>query len=246
MANASKPKIVSKKKQPRIRDPERTRAKLLQATIDLLAEKGPDGLSLKEAARLADVSRGVAYQHFEDRDHLLREAKAWMSNRLLESAQSVQPALRKKKDVNLVMEESINNVARLVLDNREAARLLITDMLAGKKLDTDHLLYQLVVRDLKEFNAGGYASNDLDIEIMIFIMLGSIASLVMLSYLPHAQNTEALAQRYALEWTRLLREGMVAQIPKKRAGRSPQVQDAPKKTTVKIKSKSAKRSNGAR
>ncbi|HEY9546386.1 MAG TPA: TetR/AcrR family transcriptional regulator, partial [Solimonas sp.] len=69
----------------RTRNPEQTRAKLLQATIDLLADKGADALSLKEAARIAKVSRGVAYQHFQDRDHLLREAKAWLSDRLIDS-----------------------------------------------------------------------------------------------------------------------------------------------------------------
>src|SRR3546814_19457829 len=75
------PPVQIKKSTPsktRTRKPEQTRAKLLQATIDLLADKGADALSLKEAARIAKVSRGVAYQHFQDRDHLLREAKAWL------------------------------------------------------------------------------------------------------------------------------------------------------------------------
>src|SRR3546814_21175007 len=82
------PPLPMKKSAPsktRTRNPEQTRAKLLQATIDLLADKGADALSLKEAARIAKVSRGVAYQHFQDRDHLLREAKAWLSDRLIDS-----------------------------------------------------------------------------------------------------------------------------------------------------------------
>src|SRR3546814_6819334 len=64
------PPLPMKKSAPsktRTRNPEQTRAKLLQATIDLLADKGADALSLKEAARIAKVSRGVAYQHFQDR-----------------------------------------------------------------------------------------------------------------------------------------------------------------------------------
>jgi AcrR family transcriptional regulator len=44
-------KKVAKKK--RTRNPIETRAKLLQATIDLVTEKGPEALSLKEAARRA-------------------------------------------------------------------------------------------------------------------------------------------------------------------------------------------------
>src|SRR6266404_9450021 len=68
----------------RTRNPMETRAKLLQATIDLIAEKGPDALSLKEAARRAKVSRGVAYLHFVDRDELMSKARSWISDQLQE------------------------------------------------------------------------------------------------------------------------------------------------------------------
>jgi len=102
----------------RIRNPKQTRAKLLQATIGLVADNGAETLSLKEAARVANVSRGVAYQHFEDRDHLLREAKTWIAGQLLESVKEVH---------SFSMEESVNHVARLVLNNREATRLLVAD-----------------------------------------------------------------------------------------------------------------------
>lgn len=186
-------------KKPRIRNPEQTRAKLLQATIDLLAEKGPDALSLKEAARVADVSRGVAYQHFADRDHLLREAKSWMSDRLLESVIELNAA---------PLEENVNHIAKLVLNNREAAGLLVADALSGKALDADHPLYRLVVKDLEALKASGNARQDFDVEIMSFIMLGSIATLVMLSRTQSNVDTDVLAQRFTTDWTRILRQGL--------------------------------------
>src|SRR3546814_7147696 len=99
------------------------------ATIDLLADKGADALSLKEAARIAKVSRGVAYQHFQDRDHLLREAKAWLSDRLIDSLGGERSP-----------ESTLDRVyvsARLVLNNREEARVMIADALAGKELRTE-------------------------------------------------------------------------------------------------------------
>ncbi|HET8711529.1 MAG TPA: TetR/AcrR family transcriptional regulator [Spongiibacteraceae bacterium] len=208
-------KVVEKK--PRIRNPEQTRAKLLQATIDLLAEKGPDAVSLKEAARLAFVSRGVAYQHFVDRDHLLREAKIWMSDKLLESASRIEPAL-KEKNVRDVTEESVNSITRLVLQNREAARLLITDALAGKALDVNHPLYQLMVKDLEQLKNSGGGRDNIDIEMLTFIMFGSIATIIMMSHLPNAGNTDDLARRFTVEWTRFMREGMFAKTATKRSG----------------------------
>lgn len=207
-AKAVSPKKSAPEKKPRVRNPQHTRAKLLQATIDLLAAKGPDALSLKEAARVANVSRGVAYQHFTDRDHLLREAKAWMSDRLLESANEVQPAL-KEKDVDQVTHESVLHIAKLVLSNREAARLLIIDALAGKALEADHPIFKLVIRDLELLQASGKARSDIDIEILSFILLGSISTILMLSHSPNAGDIDSLAQRYTATWTRLIREGML-------------------------------------
>src|ERR1700743_3524324 len=75
--NLSRPLTMAKQSKPkkRVRDPVLTRAKLLQATIELVTEKGAAALSLKEAARRAKVSRGVAYLHFDDREQLLHEAQ---------------------------------------------------------------------------------------------------------------------------------------------------------------------------
>jgi AcrR family transcriptional regulator len=192
------PKTAPEKK-PRIRNPEQTRTKLLQATIDLLAEKGPDGVSLKEAALVADVSRGVAYQHFADREHLLREAKAWMSDRLVESVVELKTAS---------LEENVKHIAKLVLSNREAAGLLVADALSGKALDAEHPLYKLVLKDLAAFKTSGNARQDFDVEIMSFIMLGSIATLVMLSRAHGDVDTDVLAQRFTTDWTRILRDGL--------------------------------------
>jgi len=207
--NAAKNKPAEKK--PRTRNPEKTREKLLQATIDLLAEKGPDALSLKEAARNANVSRGAAYQHFEDKDHLLSEAKAWISDRLLDSAKGIQPPL-KEQDALRVMDERVNNVARIVLNNREAARLLIIDALAGKALAASHPIYKMVVADLEALKASGVSRGDADIEMLSFILLGAVSTIIMLSHLPNAGGIDELAERFSAEWTRLLREGMIGKV----------------------------------
>lgn len=44
---------------------------LLQAALDLIAEKGPAGFTFAEAARSAGVSPAAPYRHFRDRDELL-------------------------------------------------------------------------------------------------------------------------------------------------------------------------------
>jgi AcrR family transcriptional regulator len=183
----------------RTRNPVQTRARLLQATIDLVAEKGADALSLKEAARVANVSRGVAYQHFDDRDHLLREARAWLSERLIESMHGeLDPA---------TMEDRVYRVARQVMNNREASRLLIADAMAGKDLQKDHPLYRLLLDSLEQFRTSGNAREDMDLEVLSSILVGVVASIIMLSYQDNS-DVDRMARRFTSEWTRILREGI--------------------------------------
>ncbi|MGL4240150.1 MAG: TetR/AcrR family transcriptional regulator [Beijerinckiaceae bacterium] len=47
------------------------RETLIDAARFLIAEKGPQGFTLLEAARLADVSPAAPYRHFKDRDALI-------------------------------------------------------------------------------------------------------------------------------------------------------------------------------
>lgn len=49
------------------------RAKLIEATRQLVEEKGPDHFSVSEACRLAGVSTAAPYKHFKDRSEMLRD-----------------------------------------------------------------------------------------------------------------------------------------------------------------------------
>jgi AcrR family transcriptional regulator len=49
------------------------RRALVEATLDLVAEHGTEGFTLRAAARLAGVSDGAPYHHFADKESLLTE-----------------------------------------------------------------------------------------------------------------------------------------------------------------------------
>ena len=196
-------KVAPPPRKTHIRNPEQTRARLLQATVELLALKGPDALSIKEAAQLANVSRGVAYQHFSDRDHLLREAKGWITERLLESIQTSSVA--SADDVML-------HVARLIMQNRDAATLLVADAIAGRELSSEHPINKMVGQALKHMQSTGEARADLDVEILAYIFLGMTSTLVMLSRLPES-DSEELAQRFTRELSNFMRHGIFTPTP---------------------------------
>src|SRR5688572_5350180 len=48
------------------------RRALLDAALGLVERRGPGGLTLREAARLAGVSHAAVYRHFADKTELLR------------------------------------------------------------------------------------------------------------------------------------------------------------------------------
>jgi len=49
------------------------RQALVEAALDLIAEQGPNGFTLSEAAKAADVTPAAVYRHFAGRDDLIAE-----------------------------------------------------------------------------------------------------------------------------------------------------------------------------
>jgi len=58
------------------------RAALIETATELASARGPDGVVLREVARLAGVSHNAAYRHFADREELLAEVAAIGQQRL--------------------------------------------------------------------------------------------------------------------------------------------------------------------
>ncbi len=190
----------------------------MQAAVDLVAAKGPEALSLKEAAQKANLSRGVAYQHFKDRDHLLREARSWISDRLQDGVTRFNGAS---------LHDRVIYTTKLVLDNPEASKLMIADALAGRDLDPHHPLYKLVKRMLRQLIASGRARPDIDLEITTYIMLGTIATTIMLGEQHRGGDMNALAERFTNEWRHILRDGIFAKNTRRNLVRRQSVQKLP-------------------
>lgn len=61
------------------------REALMQAALDLIAERGPAGATFAEAARRAGVSPAAPYRHFRDREELLAAVAAAGFDRFAEA-----------------------------------------------------------------------------------------------------------------------------------------------------------------
>ena len=58
------------------------REALIRGALDLIAEKGPAGFTIADAARLAGVSPAAPYRHFRDRDALMADVALMGFNKL--------------------------------------------------------------------------------------------------------------------------------------------------------------------
>ena len=183
----------------------------MRATMELVTEKGAAALSLKEAARRAKVSRGVAYLHFEDREQLLNEAKRWISEGLQDGV--------KRFESGASLHDRTFYTTKLVLDHPEAAQLMITGAMGGADLDRQHPLFKLVSGMLKDFKGTGKAAAELDLEVLTYIMFGSIASTLMFGAQRKGDAVDSLAERFTNEWNRILQEGIFVHGPRPPAGK---------------------------
>ena len=74
------------------------RSALIEASIALAREGGPDRVILREAARAAGVSHSAAYRHFADREALLAEVASFARNEL---AAEMRRRVNRTKDPRL-------------------------------------------------------------------------------------------------------------------------------------------------
>jgi AcrR family transcriptional regulator len=82
---------------------------LLQAAIQLIAEVGPAGFTLREVARRAGVSHNAPYRHFPDREGLLAAVAAQgfreLTQAMVEAAQQESKAVGQLKCAGLAYVE---------------------------------------------------------------------------------------------------------------------------------------------
>lgn len=75
---------------------------LLDAADTLVAEKGPTGFSLREAARIVGVDPAACYRHYRDRDAILQALARRGFTRLAATFADVVESARRKKPVDVV------------------------------------------------------------------------------------------------------------------------------------------------
>src|SRR5262245_15927314 len=154
------PEISRAPLRPRRSDFERNRARLLAAARELVAEQGPDALTVSEVAHRAGLNRTTAYQHFRARDELVSAVLDAMSDEL-------QVGLAEPHSAS----ELIDHMGRALTERREIARLAVHLLMSGDPLP--HRGWQRFVAHLAALTRGPRTQDGVDAEMLAHILVGA-------------------------------------------------------------------------
>jgi AcrR family transcriptional regulator len=116
-------KVVSTLTARKRRDAEATHDALLKAARAMMAESGPETLTVSEVAHRAGVNRTTAYQHFRTREDLMGAVLAQVAN---------ETSLMLKTDLS--PSQLLDSMTEYFLDHPEIARLWMFQMLQNIQL----------------------------------------------------------------------------------------------------------------
>jgi AcrR family transcriptional regulator len=97
---------------PHERRQQKTREAILTTALELIVEKGPDGLSLREIARRIDYSQAGLYEYFENKDEIIQAACSEADARLRAYLKAVPAGEYSPQDYLLELGEAYLNFAR--------------------------------------------------------------------------------------------------------------------------------------
>ena len=175
-----------------------TRQRIVEAARRLMAERGPESLTVSAVAHAAGINRTTAYQHFRTRDELVRGVTEELLAEVANHLEGQQPLV-----------EHIDAVAGYFLDHPELARLAIHWLLSETPIPSAGM--DLLLGETRRLVEGGGARADADAEMLGHLMMG-VAVLWPLHariQFEDAAARRAATARLARELKRLLLYGVL-------------------------------------
>jgi AcrR family transcriptional regulator len=184
--------------RPRRRDFEDNRRSILDAARLVLAERGPEGLTVSEVAHRAGVNRTTAYQHFRTRDALASAVMAELADEL--TSMLLEPQ---------AMFPHVDHLVLFFVDHPELARLTLRQLLSQSQLpEPAWSKYREQIRKIAESRN---AQPGIDAEMLSYVLVcvGVLWPLVARAQYEGAESARSATQRLTRELKRLLLHGVL-------------------------------------
>ncbi|MEL7061990.1 MAG: TetR family transcriptional regulator [Acidobacteriota bacterium] len=155
---------------PRRRDPEATRAAILDAAEELFVDFGPNSTSLSQLARRAGVTKSLIHHHFGSKEELFAEVQQ-RHFRLYFEVQK-QMIAESPSDARL-LENSLVAYFRFLQDNPKSVRFFSWSLVAGDvcAAEPEKELFELGIRKIREAQEAGEIRDDLEPFFIIKMMI---------------------------------------------------------------------------
>lgn len=189
------PRTIQAAGPPRRRDFRRNREALLQHARRVIAERGPEALTVSEVAHRARLNRTTAYQHFRTRDELMAAVMSTV-------ADEVGAILATPKPIA----EHVDQMVGFFVAHPEIGRLTLHHLLAENPFPRHG--WERYVGELERLTRSGRGQDDVDVEMLANVLL-SAALLWSLHVRVRYDEDEVgpATERFAREMKRLLLHG---------------------------------------
>ena len=154
----------------RARDPQATRADIIEAALSLLAKDGPEAISLSAVAVLAGVNRGTAYQHFETRENLVAATLEEVSQRMFRAVFGDPEAIGERDVEQVDMIETTRRMATFATENTDLCRIWLLQLLASPDPAADPF-WREYAGSIQRFSQTALAKPGIDVEVWSVISL---------------------------------------------------------------------------
>ena len=165
----------------RTRDPEGSRERLVEAAIEVFADKGFHEALVEEIARASKVSKGAFYLHFPTKQALFLELLDVLAKRLTDR---VSEAIAKEEGSVARLDAALRMILRTFGSHRSMSRLVLTQAgAAGRlfesKLFEVHTRFAAMIRGYLEASVASGEIAPVDTEATAWIWFGAINEVVL-------------------------------------------------------------------
>ena len=154
------------------RDPEATRAALLEAAETIFLDKGFGNTSLSEIARHAGITKSLIHHYFGSKEGLWREVK---TRRFMHYAQEQMKMIDQAPPKPELLKESIILYFHFLRRNPQIVKILAWMFLEQDQnecMDMDRELIRSGVGKISASQDQGALRNDIDARLILFVFIG--------------------------------------------------------------------------
>ncbi|MFJ7265084.1 TetR/AcrR family transcriptional regulator [Streptomyces sp. NPDC099050] len=179
----------------------RSRERLLQATVELVAERGFEATTLGDIADRAGAARGLVSYYFPGKRQLLQSAVHRLMHLTLEAALEREPRPDGPDAGRELLARAIDAILGLAMDRPRLMRTHMAGILQAEgfvQCAEQQRLAELLRKTVVRY---GSANVDTDYPLLRALLMGAVVAVLLPGApMPAARLRAELFQRYGLDW----------------------------------------------